>query len=203
MCSICLCEHQKERHKTNTTHITTIIKGVLDNVRAGRDKPEELRRQVETYSIRAEELMNLREMTRRQLEEKLQKLRTFYKTQKVLVASTNSALLNCNEKILKDTQNCEYRIKESIKDPKKIERRVNEMILKEDYWLAYEEAEKALVDEVVFDDKEIKEQFTKGQTMIKEYQDQLLALDTITLHIKDYNRIVETNATIKGKLIYY
>ena len=198
MCAICLCDHQKEQHKTKATHITTIINEVLIEVGKGMKNTEEQRRHIDEYSKQTEDIMALKEKTRHQLEEKLQNLRDFYKKQKALAASTNSALLNCNEKILKEAQKCEYQIKEHIKNPKKVEHRVKEMVSKEDYWLAYEEAQRALAEDTTVDDKEIKAQFGKCQEMMKNYQDQLLALDIISLHKLEHKKILDTNTTIQG-----
>ena len=192
MCSICLCEHQTERHKTKATHITTIIEGVLAKFAIALQKTDEHHRQIVEYSRQAEDLMTSKESIRHQLEEKLQNLREFYKTQKALVASTNSALLNCNEKILKEAQKCENRLKEHIKDP--VDRRVHEMIVKEDYWVAYEEAKRALAEDTTIDDKEIKKQLETCQDMKKKYQDQLIALDVIHLHISEYEEMKATIA---------
>ena len=197
MCAICLCDHQKEQHKTKATHITTTIKEVLVKVGKGMRDPEEQRRQIEGYSSKTEDIMALREKTRHQLEDKLQKLRDFYKKHKALAASTNSALLNCNEKILKEAQKCEYQIKEHIKDPNKIERIVNDLVLKEDYWLAYEEANRALKEDTTVDDKEMKAQFGKCEDMMKDYQSQLLALDIIPFHILGHKKILDTNRPIQ------
>ena len=198
MCSICLCEHQRTRHKTNATHITSIIDGVLVEVKKALEKTEEEHRKIKDHSKKAEDLMTSKENVRRRLEEKLQKLREFYKTQKALVASTNSDLLNANEKILKETQKCEYRIQDHIKDPTKVERRVKEMIVKEDYWVAYAEAKRALAEDTMVDDTEIKEQLKTCQFMMKKYQDQLLALDITSIHSSEYIKIIDTNKTLQG-----
>lgn len=194
MCSICMCDHQNERHGTKATHITTLIQSVLIQVGNLLQKTEEQQQKIKGYNKDAEELITAKEAIRFKVDEKLQKLREFYKKQKALVASNNAAILKCHETILKEAQKGEYKIKENIKDPKKVERRVTAMVQKEDYWLAFEEANRALVEDAGVDDKHIKEEFAKSDTLLKAYQDQLLALDITPLDSSKYNKMMEDNA---------
>lgn len=197
MCSICMCDHQNERHGTKATHITSLIQSVLTQVGTLMQKNEGHQQQIKAYTKDAEELITAKEAIRLKVDEKLQKLRAFYKKQKALVASNNAGIMKCHETILKEAQKGEYKITENIKDPKKVERRVTEMVQKEDYWLAFEEANRALIEDVRLDDKQIKEEFAKSETLLKAYQDQLLALDITPLDSIQYKKLTEQNEALK------
>lgn len=199
MCSICMCEHQNERHGTNGTHITSLIHDVLAQVGKLIEKPEEQQRQIKEYNKSAEELITAKEAIRLKLEEKLENLRAVYKKHKALVAYHNAAILKCHETILKETQDGEHKLKESMKDPKRIERRVKEMVQREDYWVAYEEAKQALGDNTHVDDRQIKAEFAKCDMLLKAYQEQLMALDITSFDSTKYNKLLEDNAGLLGE----
>jgi hypothetical protein len=193
MCAICLCEHQNQQHGRKVTHITNVIQEVLERVSSLMLNGEDQQQLIAGYNKKAEELMDEKEKTRVQVDDKLASLRAFYKKQKALVGANNAAILHCHELILKATQKSEYKIQENMKDPKKIERRVADMIQKEDYWTAFEEANRALTEDACFDDAQIKEEFVKAQTLLKAYHEQLEALDITPLRITKYNQLVEHN----------
>ncbi len=104
---------------------------------------------------------------------------------------------------MKATQKSEYKIKENMKDPKKVERRVTEMMDKEDYWIALEEAQRALTEDARFDDTHIKEEFDKGRILLAKYQKQLLALDVIALDSSEYTKLLDEKAGLTGNQSLY
>ena len=155
----------------------------------------------------AEELLTAKENVRLKVDEKLTNLRAFYKKQKAEVASNNASILLCHESIMKATQKSEYKIKENMKDPRKVERRVTEMMDKEDYWIALMEAQRALSEDARFDDTHIKEEFDKGRMLLDKYKKQLVALDVIPLDSSEYTKLLDEkagltrdNQTVRGKV---
>jgi len=83
-----------------------------------------------------------------------------------------------------------------MKDPKKVERRVTDLVQKEDYWTAFEEANRALREDACFDDTQIKEEFAKGQALLQTYQEQLVALDITPLHSTKYTQLLDEKARL-------
>lgn len=203
MCAICMCEHQNQLHGGKTRHITSTIKDILKQVGALMQKGEDHQLILHTYNTEAEDLLTAKEKVRLNVDEKLNKLRTFYKKQKAEVASNNASILLCHESIMKATQKSEYKIKENMKDPKKVERRVTEMMDKEDYWIALEEAQRALTEDARFDDTHIKEEFDKGRILLAKYQKQLLALDVIPLDSSEYTKLLNEKAGLTGNQSLY
>jgi hypothetical protein len=207
MCAICMCEHQNQAHGGKTRHITSTIRGVLDQVIALMQKGDDHQLILQTYNKEAEELLTTKENVRLKVDEKLTNLRAFYKKQKAEVASNNASILLCHESIMKATQKSEYKIKENMKDPKKVERRVTEMMDKEDYWVALTEAQRALSEDARFDDTHIKEEFDKGRMLLDKYKKQRVALDVIPLDSSEYTKLLDEkagltrdNQTVRGKV---
>lgn len=197
MCPLCMCKHQNEVHGEKTVHITTIIGDVLTQVSElmkGGVKHQEV---ITQHNAKAEKLITDKEAIRFQLDERLEGLMVFYTQQKAIVAENNAAMLKSHERILKETQRAEYKINDNLKNPDKVANRVKEMIDQEDYWPALAEANRALVEDVVFDDAQIKEELEKSEKCLQGYKDQLATLDIMPLHSTRYNTLMNENDTLR------
>lgn len=210
MCAICMCDHQNQVHGGKTRHITSTINGILDQIRILMQKGEDHQLILQTYNKEAEDLLTAKENVRLKVDEKLNVLRAFYKKQKAEVASNNATILLCHESIMKATQKGEYKIKENLKDPNKVARRVTKMIDQEDYWVAFEEAKRALAEDARFDDTQIKEEFAKGRVLLAKYEKQLSALDVMPLDSSEYTKLLNEkagltrdNQTVRGKISFH
>ena len=71
------------------------------------------------------------------------------------------------------------------------------MIDEEDYWTALAEANRALVEDVVFDDMPIQEELVKSEKCLQGYKDQLATLDIMPLHSTKYNTLVADNENLR------
>lgn len=193
MCPICMCNHQNEVHGEQAVHITTIIDDVLIKVselmKGGVKHQEEITR----HNTKAEKLIREKEEIRLQLDERLESLMVFYTQQKAIVAENNAAMLKSHERILKEAQKAEYKINDNLKNPDKVAHRVKEMVDKEDYWAGLAEANRALVEDVVFEDASIKEELTKSEKLLQAYHDQLATLDITPLHNAQYKKLIKDN----------
>lgn len=200
MCAICMCEHHNQLHGGKTRHITTTIKDILAQVGVLMQKGDDHQLVLQTYNKEAESLLTKKEGIRSELDKKLTKLREFYKKQKADMATNNASILLCHESIMKATQKSEYKIKENMKDPQKVERRVTDMMDKEDYWIALDEAKRALAEDARFDDTQIKEEFDKGRVLLEKYEKQLLGLDVIQLDSTEHTKLVNDRAELTRNL---
>jgi hypothetical protein len=194
MCAICMCEHHNKVHGGKMRHITSTIQEILGQVSTLMLKGDDHQAILHTYNKEAERLLTSKESLRQKVEEKLNSLRKFYKNQKAEVAYNNASVLLCHESIMKATQKSEYKIKENMKDPEKVKRRVADMVDKEDYWVALEEAKRALNEDARFDDTQIKEEFEKGRVILANYEQQLLALDVMPLDCSEYSKLLNEKA---------
>lgn len=197
MCPLCMCVHQNEVHGEKTVHITTIIQGVLTQVGELMKEGVKHQEEIARHSEKAEKLIKDKEAIRLQLDERLENLMDFYTQQKGIVAENNAAMLKSHERILKETQKAEYKINDNLKNPDKVANRVKEMIEEEDYWRALAEANRALVEDVVFDDTQIQEELVKSEKCLQGYQDQLATLDIMPLHSTKYNSLLEENEHLR------
>lgn len=197
MCPLCMCTHQNEVHRGNTVHITTIIDKELRKVSELMKDGVKHQEVIAQHNVRAEKLITDKEKIRFALDERLESLMVFYTQQKGIVAENNAAMLKSHERILKEAQRAEYRINDNLKNPDKIPNRVKEMIAQENYWSALAEAKRALKEDVVFDDTQIKEELEKSEKCLQGYKDQLATLDIMPLHSAEYNSLVADNASLR------
>ena len=199
MCALCMFIHQNEVHGEHTVHITTIIQGVLAQV-SERMKEGVIHQDVlAKHNEKAEKLITEKELIRLQLDHKLESLMAFYTAQKTIVAENNAAMLKSYERILKESQKTEYKINDNLNNPDKVANRVKEMIDEEEYWQAYDEANRALVEDVVFDDATIREELDNSEKYLQAYKEQLATLDITPLHSTKYNALVAENTTLKAR----
>jgi len=196
MCAICMCEHHNKVHGGKTRHITTTIKDILGEVDVLLQKGEDHQLVLQKYNTEAEKLLKAKDDIRWKVDGKLKELRDFYKKQKAEVASNNALILLCHESIMKATQKSEYKIKENMKDPNKVKRRVNDMMDREDYWVALDEARRALAEDARFDETLIKDEFDKGRALLEKYEKQLSGLDVIHLDPSEHTKLVNERAEL-------
>ena len=200
MCPLCLCNHQKEVHGEETVHITSLIDDVLKQVKERLKDGEKHQEVISRHSAKAELLIKEKETIRFQLDSRLESLMEFYTQQKEIVAKNNTAMLQSHEKILKETQRAEYKINDNLKNPDRVERRVKDMIHEEEYWPALAEANRALVEDVAFDDSSIQEELVLSEQCLQAYERQLETLDITPLHSTKYNMLVADNERQKADL---
>jgi hypothetical protein len=153
--------------------------------------------EIARHNAKAEKLITDKEAIRFELDERLESLMVFYTQQKAIVAENNAAMLKSHEKILKEAQKAEYKINDNLKNPDKVANRVKEMIEKEDYWLALAEANRALEEDVVFDDTQIREELVKSEKCLQGYKDQLATLDIMPLHSAKYKTLIQDNDNLR------
>lgn len=191
MCAICLGTHENEVHGGQVVHITTLIRDVLKKVGERMKEGGQQQEEIASHSKKAEELIKEKETIRKELDERLESLMLFYTQQKAIVADNNTAMLKSYERILKETQKAEYKINDNLQHPDKIANRVEDMISVEEYWKALEEANRALVEDVVFDDTSIKEELRDSEAFLQRYKDQLATLDITPLHRSKHQALTQ------------
>jgi len=196
MCALCMFEHQNEVHGERTVHITTIIQQVLAQV-SERMKEGVIHQEVlAKHNDKAEKLITEKEQIRLQLDQKLESLMAFYTEQKTIVAENNAAMLKSYERILKESQKTEYKINDNLNNPDKVANRVKEMIDEEEYWQALAEANRALVEDVVFDDATIREELDNSEKYLQGYREQLATLDITPLHSSKHRKLMDENTNL-------
>ena len=201
MCPLCMCTHQNEIHGERTVHITTIIGEVLTQVSELMKDGVQHQEVITQHNAKAEKLIKDKEDIRIQLDERLESLMVFYTQQKAIVAENNAAMLKSHERILKESQKAEYKINDNLNNPDKVANRVKEMIDREDYWQALAEANRALVEDVVFDDTQIKDELGKSEVCLQAYQHQLATLDIMPLHSTQYNTLLSDKEHLRALLL--
>jgi hypothetical protein len=172
MCSLCLIEHNKKVHKSENVHIKDIV-----NERVGliREKLRDLQPQkdkLREHHVAVLEKSREKEKVKKALEKKLKKIKAFWEKQNERATSQNSILLKCHEQLVKEIAKCEHRVNENAKDPDRVEKLVNNLIKKKDYWTAYNEVQQSLKVDAALDDSAITAQFEKYKTLSNEYEKQ-------------------------------
>jgi hypothetical protein len=199
MCAICLGKHENEAHGGQVVHITALIRDVLKKVGERMKEGGQHQQEIARHSEKAEELIKEKETIRKELDERLESLMLFYTQQKAIVADNNTAMLKSYERILKETQKAEYKINDNLQHPDKIANRVEDMINMEDYWVALAEANRALVEDVVFDDTSIKEELKDSEAFLQRYKDQLATLDITPLHRSKHQALTKEKDSLLEK----
>ena len=196
MCSMCMCEHIKRHHVKGARHVTSLVQERLADVAKVSELTKKQQDQIKTYHTSAEEYLKVKDKVKRQLEEKLENLLAFYTRQKGLASDNNSSILQSNENILKALKKCEHKIKEKINDPNRVERKVKQMIEEHNYWLAYVEVNRALVEDSQLNDQEVKAELEKCELLTKAYEKQLADLDITPVQIAEYKSMNARNAEL-------
>jgi len=197
MCPLCMCKHQNEVHGEQAVHITSLIDDVLKQVSERMKDGVKHQEVVSQHSAKAEQLIKDKEKIRFELDARLESLMVFYTEQKGIVAENNASMLKSHERILKETQKAEYKINDNLNNPDKVANRVKDMIHEEEYWPALAEANRALVEDVVFDDAAIREELTLSEKCLHAYEEQLATLDITPLHSAKYNKLLAENADLR------
>jgi hypothetical protein len=208
MCSLCLIEHNKRVHGCKNVHIKDIV-----NERVGliRHKLRDLQPQkdkLREHHVAVLEKSREKEKVKKALEKKLKKIKAFWEKQNEKATSQNSIMLKCHEQLVKEIAKCEHRVNENAKDPDRVEKLVNTLIKKKDYWTAYNEVQQSMKVDAVLDETAINTQFEKYKTLFSEYEKQYKEIEQATdidfiafKEMKEVNeKLVAENKTYLGNV---
>ena len=204
MCSLCMCEHYKTKHDIKgSTHLADLIGEGLKKVEASIINTTELQEKLKKFDNKAQKNQIAKDSLKAKLDEKIERLKNLFKEQEKLASANHADILRCHENTYKEIRKCESKLKENISDPKKIERKVNEMLKKKRYWDGYEEVNRALEDSTKLDDDEIKKNLDDYDKLLKEHENLLAALDNAPAHASEYRLMREENEQLKRNFLIY
>jgi len=195
MCSICMCNHMKEKHNAKgCTHIVSLIGDQMAVIKKQLPDPAKMLGEIKAYDTLAEERIKTKDQIKERIDEKLNQLKNFYKKSKLRSTEFNTTILQTHESLNKEIRNCELKFKESLKDTEKVQVKVEDLCKKQKYWTAYEEVmgialEKATID----DNKEINKQIANIEKELNEY----------TQELKELEDLMPDSKKIKGIYIYF
>jgi DNA repair exonuclease SbcCD ATPase subunit len=172
MCSLCLIEHNRKAHGSKNVHIKDIVNERVGKIREKLIDLQPQKDKLRDHHVKVLEKSREKEKVKKALEKKLKKIKAFWEKQNEKATSQNSIMLKCHEQLVKEIAKCEHRVNENAKDPDRVEKLVNSLIKKKDYWTAYNEVQQSLKVDAVLDDSAIKAQFEKYQTLYNEYEKQ-------------------------------
>lgn len=203
MCSICVCDRLKKMNIPGVTHMTTFIEDDLERIRKDSKMTDQKEKQVKEYNSRAERHMKTRDVIQAKLESKLEDLKVLYAKQRDMTTANSGTILKCHENILKEIRKCEHKLKETLKDPNKVQRAVHNMVEEHKYWDAYQEVQRALTEDTRLDDNIIKEELERYEKLLANYQDQLAELDITPLQTSQCKKLQDENLAMAQEIIKY
>jgi hypothetical protein len=182
------------------THVSDLIEDGLKKVGKNISNTAGLQEKLKDFDNRTQKNQMAKDDLKAKLDEKLLRLKNLYKEQENLASANHADILRCHEKTYKEIRKCESKFKETQNDPKKIERKVKELLKNQRYWEGYEELNKALEETTKLDgDKEIEKNLTEYDKLLKEHENLLIALDVTPEHASEFRKLKEENAQLKGK----
>ena len=204
MCSICMCEHYKLHHnKKGPIHLTDLIEERLKKVEISIQNTTELQKKLKEFDNKAQKNQVAKDDLKAKLDDKLERLKSLFKEQEKIASSNHADILRCHENTYKEIRKCESKLKENLSDPKKIERKVNDMIKKKRYLDGYDEVNRALEDSTKLDDTEIKKNLEDYEKLLGEHKNLLAALDNTPATASEYRQMREENEQLKRNFLIY
>lgn len=183
MCAICLCEHIKEKHNTNATHLTVLIKESLGKLNGVDHNVGDHLKKILDYEAKAGEMLKVKDEIKNNLQEKLNKLKCFLSKQNERVMVRNSDILKGYEEVSMEIDKIEHNLRNKVSSPEANNENVDKMIKKNKYWKALQEVNKLLNQEINLDDRLIINKFEKLDKHVSEFKDQLNSLDEEVIDI--------------------
>ena len=198
MCSLCMCEHYKTVHHINgTKHLSDLIEERLIKVEANSENTAGLQEKLKEYDNKAQKNQIAKDNLKAKLDEKLLKLKNLFKEQETLASANHADILRCHENTYKEIRKCESKLKENLNDPKRVGRKVKELLKDQKYWEGYEEVNRALDDTSKLDDIEIDKNLKEYDKLLNEHKNLLAALDITPGHASEYRQLREENEQLK------
>jgi ElaB/YqjD/DUF883 family membrane-anchored ribosome-binding protein len=189
MCSICLCEHNREKHKSKNTHISVYIGKGLEEINSEIKKVQKHKDEVAKHSENASRIMSEQNDIKGKIDYALNKVKENIKKYNQEVSKKSTVLLKCYEQLAKEITRCEHKINENISDPQKIERNVEAMKKQQKYWKAYKEVKRALIEDATPDASKIIEHANSYQKLLDDYKLQLKEVDNFAeIDVEKYQK---------------
>ena len=173
MCSICLCEHNRDKHNSGNTHISVHIREGLKEINSEIKKVHKHKDEVAKHSENASRIMSEQNDIKGNIDNALNRVKENIKKYNQEVSKKSTVLLKCYEQLAKEITRCEHKINENISDPQKIERNVEAMAKQQKYWIAYKEVKRALKEDATPDASKIIEHANSYQKLLDDYKLQL------------------------------
>lgn len=200
MCSICVCNRLKKMNIKEVTHMASAIKDDMEKFEEELKAANLKEKQIKEYNSRAERHIKTRDEIQAKLERKLEDLKKLYAKQKDMTAENGGTILKCHENVLKEIRKCEHKLKENLKDPKRVQRAVDSMVEEHKYWDAYQEVLRARKEDTRLEDDIIIKELARYEKLLTEYQDQLVELDITPLHAAQYKKLLDENRDMSQEI---
>lgn len=198
MCTICLIDHNRERHNSKNTHINFHIRKGLQEISTEIKKVQKHKDEVAKHSENASRIMSEQNDIKSKMDNALNKVRENIKKYNLEVSKKSTVLLKCYEQLAKEITRCEHKINENISDPQKIERSVDAMTKQQKYWKAFKEVKRALKEDATPDASKIVEHETDYQQLLDEYKKMLEEIENFAdIDAEKYKLLKEENAKFK------
>ena len=190
MCSICLCEHNQKYHFKGNIHIGDVVLDELSKINEEVLNTAKQKELMKDHTMKLEEALRKKDAAKVQLDDKIKKMQEFWEKQASRATSNETSLSLCKDEIMKEVDKC----KDSINDPKELERRVKGLMSQHKYWLAYKELFKALRQGGKLNDKELEAQIAKYEALYQDLMNQLNEVEAASLcDVAGYKKLAEEN----------
>lgn len=200
MCTICLIDHNRERHNSKNTHINVHIRKGLQEISSEIKKVQKHKDEVAKHSENASRIMGEQNDIKSKMDNALNKVRENIKKYNLEVSKKSTVLLKCYEQLAKEITRCEHKINENISDPQKIERSVDAMTKQQKYWKAFKEVKRALKEDATPDASKIVEHETAYQTLLDDYKKMLEEIENFAdIDAEKYKQLKVENEGFKSK----
>lgn len=198
MCSICLCDHNKNAHHINgNIHISTIIGFELQKIGDNFKNTILLQEQIKRYTKLAQDRFNNKEKLKEKIDDKLTQLKVFLKKQIYLASENNLSTLAYQEAINKEI--CKFESK-MLTGHRNFMQNIEEMVNGGMYLEAHEKVKKADKENPILDDKEFNKYLKDYDKILKAFENQLESLEIAIIPTSEYSSMQKTITDLKGKI---
>ena len=189
MCPICLCKHLSQIHQIDQVyHISDAIEArqveVVEEMKKGESQLEKMK----AYEVRARGIVLAKEGLNTAIEAKLTQIESLRLDQNGIKKRNNEALYICYNKIAEELRIRNMKMLVMHHYPEIIKEKLKPLIEANKYWDAYQEVNRALLEDTKFDTNVIEVLLNQLEKLKNKYEEEQKVFNVVILKETDHNQ---------------